>query len=222
MCLVGPLLTVEIDFGVARFEAVAVGRILRVLLVGRLFGLETLGAGEALDERAIDAEVFAAQVLRNRFGDDGVEEGFGEAVRFQALAVLGEGGGIEGVFAGLQVEEPAEEKVEVDLFAKLAFASDGVKGHQQEGFEKPFGRHAGAAGRAVRGFELGVKRFEDAVGAALDVAERMIGADAIFDFERVEEWQLLIGTSAHGRLRLRWDEFSAIKPPCNRSFSAPC
>ena len=124
--LVGPLLPVEIDVGIARFEAVAVGRILRVRLVVRLLGLETLGTGEALDERAVDAEVFAAQVLRDRFGDDGVEEGFGETVRFEALAVLGERGGVERVFAGLQVEEPAEEEVEVDLFAQLAFAADGV------------------------------------------------------------------------------------------------
>jgi hypothetical protein len=67
-----------------------VGRIL--LVIRCVLGLETLDAGEALDERAVDAEVFAAQVLRDRFGDHGIEEGLGEPVRFQSFAVLGEGG----------------------------------------------------------------------------------------------------------------------------------
>ena len=142
----------------------------------------------------------AAEILRDRFGDDGVEERFGEAVRFQSLAVLGEGGGVERVFAGLHVEEPAEQEVEVDLFAELAFAADGIEGHEQQGFEQPFGRHAGPAGRAVGGFELGMERLEDAVGAPFDVAERMVGRDAILDFEGVKQGQLLIGMSAPGRL----------------------
>jgi hypothetical protein len=98
----------------------------------------------------------------------------------------------------LHVEEPAEEEVEVDSFAELSFAANGVEGHEEEGFEEPFGRYAGPAGGAVGSFELGMESIEDAIGAMLDIAKWMIGGDAIFDFESMEEWQLLIGMTAHG------------------------
>jgi hypothetical protein len=39
--------------------------------------------------------------------------GCNEAVRFESLAVLGEGGGVEGLVTGLHVEEPVIEEVEV-------------------------------------------------------------------------------------------------------------
>jgi hypothetical protein len=105
----------------------------------------------------------------------------------------------------------------------LAFAADGVKGHEKEGFEKPFGRHAGAAGRAVGGFEPRVERVENAVGALFEIAKRMVGTDAVFDFKGMEE-----GKVANRHVRacvvsaLGVKEFSAIKLPCNGSFSAPC
>ncbi len=45
--------------------------------------------------------------------------------------------------AGLQVEVPAGQKVQVDLFAGLSFAPDGVEDLEEKGFEEPFRRHAG-------------------------------------------------------------------------------
>ena len=49
------------------------------------------------------------------------------------LAVLGEGGSVEGLVAGLHVEKPAEEQVEINLLAQLPFAADRVEHLQQQG-----------------------------------------------------------------------------------------
>src|SRR5580698_9755526 len=129
---------------------------------------------------------------------------------FEAFAILGEGGGIEGVVAGLHVEKPAEQQVEVDLFAELPFTAEGVEGHEKKGFEEPFRRYAGSTGGAVGGFKSQMESVEDAICASLHVAKGMVRTDAVFHFERMEQWQLLIGMSAHQGLPLRLGEFSAI------------
>ena len=94
----------------------------------------------------------------------------------------------------------AIEEVEVDLLAELAFAAYGVDGHEEKGFEESFGRHAGAAGGAISGFELGMESVQDAIGASFDIAERMVDANSVFDFESMKERQLRIGMSAHREL----------------------
>lgn len=234
MGFVGSLLAAEVDVDVARLETITVDLVavginnielvvvaIDAIVFGR-FGLKALGTGEALDDGAVHAEMFAAEILGQRFVRHGIEEGLGESVLFQSLAVLGEGAGIEGFVAGLHVEEPAEEEAEVDLFAELSFAADGVEGHEEEGFEEPFGRHAGASGVAVGGVEGGAHVGEDAVGASLDVAEWVVGPDAIFDAEAVEEGRLGVVRAAHGPSPEWGRPTVAQNPPKNQSFSARC
>jgi hypothetical protein len=71
----------------------------------------------------------------------------------------------------VQVEEPAKEQAQIDLFAELSFAADGVPGHEEQGYEEPFGRHAGSVGLAVGGGKRLSHAREDAIGPAFDVAQ---------------------------------------------------
>ena len=69
---VRPLLAAEVDVRVPRLEAVRRPRP-RLAAPGRSSGrhrAEALDRGEALDQRAIDAEVLAAQAGRQRLPDD--------------------------------------------------------------------------------------------------------------------------------------------------------
>jgi hypothetical protein len=137
---------------------------------------------------------------------------------FEALAILGEGGGVEGFVVGLHVKEPSKEEIVVDLLEELAFAANGVKGHEEKGIEEPFGRHTGSAGRAVGLFEERMVEFDDAIGASFEIAERMVVANAVLHFEGMKQRQLLIDMSAHRDLPGRWEEFSAMKLPWQRDF----
>ncbi len=196
--LVGPLLAVKVDVRITGPEAVVVGRILlSARSPHRSAG--SSWAGEALDQGAIDAEVLAAQTLRQRLGDDGLEEGLGEAVRSSRSRFLVKVVASKASSLGC-IQKPAEEKVEVNLLAQLAFAANRIEGHKQQRFEQSFWRHAGAAGLAVGCLELCGETLENAIRAKLDVAERVVRSDPIFDFEGMKQWQLPIGLAAHDRL----------------------
>jgi hypothetical protein len=100
----------------------------------------------------------------------------------------------------VQVEEPAKEQAQIDLFAELSFAADGVPGHEEQGVEEPFGRQAGSSGLAVGGGERVGHAGEDAIGPTFDVAQGAVGPDAIFDVEHMKQGQLPVGFAAHDRL----------------------
>ncbi len=66
--------------------------------------------------------------------------------------------------------------------------------------------------------------FEKAVDATLDVAERMIGPNAVFDAEEMEQRTLIVAPAAHdgSTLKIRSAENSAGMKPVQSSFSAAC
>ena len=130
--------------------------------------------------------MLAAQPGGQGLRHHGVEEGAGQRGVVEALAVVREHGRDERVVAGLEVEEPAEEQVGVDPLAELALAADRVEREEQLGLEQALRGHARPPGRGVGRGELGGEGVEDAVGPPLDIAERVIGADAVLDRERVE------------------------------------
>jgi hypothetical protein len=116
--VVGPLLAVEIDLGVARLKAVGVLR-----LVASVLGLKTLSRGQALDQRAVDAEVLAAQARGQRLTHHCRKEGLGQFVIVEPAAIVAKGRRVEGLLAWLQIEKPAEQQVGVDALAELPLAS---------------------------------------------------------------------------------------------------
>src|SRR6476469_4479633 len=107
---------------------------------------------------------------------------------FQPLTILSEGGRVEGLFTRLHIEKPAKQKVEVDLFAKLQLAANGVEGHQQQGFQQSLGRDASATRGAVGRFKPWIEGRQNAIYASLDVPQRMIRPDAILDLKSVKQW----------------------------------
>ena len=115
----------------------------------------------------------------------------------EPTAVVREGRGVEDLLAGLQVEEPAEEQVRVGPLAQLAFAPHRIEGHQQKGLQESFRRHAGPTGAAVGLGELRRHSVEDAINATLDVPQRVIRPDPVFDAEHVKQWDLLVRLTSH-------------------------
>ena len=166
---------------------------------GRLVGPEALDRGEALDQRAIDAEVLAAQAGRQRLADDGLEErrrsGRGSSSRWRLwVKVVASKALVPGCMSRNQRNSRSVSirshswrslRTEYRAISRRALSS----------------RSGGTLGRPVRCRPRRTRRQpgQDAVDPPLDVAERVVGADAVLDAEHVEQWQLIVGAATHGR-----------------------
>ena len=126
MGVIAPLLPVKIDFDITRLETVGV---LRFVIVGFL-RLKALGGGVALNEGAIDAKVLAAQTRRQGLVHHGGKKTPRQIMVVESLTIMRERSGVERLFARLQIEEPTEEQIGVNPFAKLAFAAHLIEGHK--------------------------------------------------------------------------------------------
>ena len=168
VCLVAPLLTVEVHGEIA---AIVRRRLVVVALL-----LEALERCPSLDERAVDREVLTAHKLRRaRLRDDHPKELAGDIVREKTLAILREDRRNEALLDHVHVHEPAKEQVVVELLAELALAADRVERHQQRRLQQPLGRDR-------RPPELGIHRAEGRgelgqrrVSKLLDGSKRMVG-----------------------------------------------
>lgn len=109
---VGTALTMEVDIGVLA------ACWWRLVVVARLHALERR---PRLEQRPVDGEVVVRGQLRlRRFIHHGREELLSHLVLDQPLPVLGEARVVEGWGGDIHVQEPLEEKVVLEPFAKLA------------------------------------------------------------------------------------------------------
>lgn len=67
----------------------------------------------------------------------------------QPLAVVAEGGRVEGRVGDVEAEEPFEEEVVLKTLAELALRADGVEGHQERALEQVLWRDGRAAALGV-------------------------------------------------------------------------
>lgn len=89
-------------------------------------------------------EVLAAHQLRcAALRDDHAKELASHIVREKTLAILREDRRHEAPFDHVHVQEPAEEKVVVELLAELTLAADCVERHQERRLEQPLGPDRG-------------------------------------------------------------------------------
>jgi hypothetical protein len=75
----------------------------------------------------------------------------------------------------VQVQEPTEQKVVVQLLAEHPLAAHGIQRHQERSFQQPLRRDRGPAHFTVHLLEQGREFFERYLGQLLDQPDRMLG-----------------------------------------------
>ena len=185
-------LPAEVDLPVAP----ASGATGRVLLVARVVALER---GPGLQQRAVHGEVVGGeQPAPPRLGHHLREEGAGDVVLEQAVAVLGEAGGVERLVADVEVEEPLEEQVVAQPLAELALAADRVERDQQARLEQVLGRDRRPAALGVHRVEQRREPREHTLHERLDAADRVIVGDEGVRRDRQQHVGLTLSVASHG------------------------
>src|SRR6266404_5124700 len=125
----------------AAFAVEVYGRIawiiVRPITRFRAFAPEALKRGPGLDQGAVHREVLAGEQLeRTRLLHHSPEELARHLVFQQPLAIGAEAGMVEARLVQLQIQEPAEQQVIVELLAQQPLTAHRVERHQQRGFEQ--------------------------------------------------------------------------------------
>ena len=142
------------------------------------------------------------QAALPRVRDHAIEERVRDVAGEQALAVLGEDGGIPDGIVHLEPDEPTEQQVIVELFHQQALAADRVQHLQQLGAQELL---RGDRWSAHAGVELGEARRQvpqHAVDETAHRAQRMIRRDALLHRDVAPHRALLVAiVTAHAHLR---------------------
>jgi hypothetical protein len=125
------------------------------------------------------------------------EEPIGDLMVQEALAVLGEGRGVEDPGVDGQAQEPLEQQVVVQPLAERPLAADRVQRHQHRRLQELLGRHAGAPDPRVHGLEVTVEFGEHVVDDLTDPSDRMTRRDQLLGAQRHQHRQLPIRRSSH-------------------------
>src|SRR5262252_1307909 len=163
MRFIRALVTTEVDGGVTRI----VGRCRRRSTL--LF--EALERCPCLDQGTVDGEVFLAQKpCTASLLDHASEETLGDVRLDKTLPVLRECTRIEPPLRHVHVQEPAKEKVVVELLAEETLAAHRVEGHQQRRLEQSFGRDGRPAHLRVHPIECNCEVRQCHIDELLDRA----------------------------------------------------
>ena len=191
--LVRPFLALEVDFGVAALEPVAI-----TVVVAAVVGFEALVRRPRLQQCPIHTEVIRRHVTAQlRLGHHRREEDVGDLVIQQALPVLRERGRVEGPVIDRQVQEPLEQHVVVQALTKRPLRTDRIHRHQHRGLQQRLRRHRPPARRRVHRVELAVEAGEHLVDHDPDPPDRMISRDQILGRQRRQHRQLTLRGSTH-------------------------
>ena len=143
-------------------------------LVGAVLGTEALDRGPGFHQRAIDREV----LVRQKASDLGVAQHCCEKLASdigveQPVAVLRERGVVPNRIVNAEPDEPAKQKIVVDLLHQLALGADRVERLQQRSPQQPFRRDRLPPGIFVKCLELPIERGQHLVHDRPDRAQRM-------------------------------------------------
>src|SRR6185312_1856519 len=112
---------------------------------------EALHRRPGFQHRSIDRKMLRAQKpLHLRQAEQRRQKLLRDLVREQAVAVLGEGRGVERLLVERQPDEPAKQHVELQPFDQLPLRADRIKKLQERGSQQPLGRDGRAPDSLVK------------------------------------------------------------------------
>ena len=169
MRLVAPLLTAEVDLGIAP----AARR--RFVTIASIPRLEALQAGPGFHQRAVDREVLRRQQpLDLGLGQDGRQELGGNLAFEQTVAVLREHRVIPRRIIDPKPDEPAEQQVELQPLHQLTFRADRIEGLQQRGAQQLFRWNRRSAQRRIERCKITAQLRQRVIGNLADRPQRMV------------------------------------------------
>jgi hypothetical protein len=114
------------------------------------------------------------------------------------LTVVAKDRGVEHRLVDPQIQEPAEQQVVIDPFHQLRLGTDGIDRLEQKRLDQPLRRHAGPALLGIRRIQSSAHLSQVLIDHPFDGAQRMIGADALFQIDcRGEQNGLRISLATH-------------------------
>ena len=171
---------------------------------GPVFALEALVAGPGLDQGAVHREVLGGKQLAGPgLRQHLLEEGLGDLAFQQAIAVLGEHGHVPHRIVDVQIHEPTEEQVVLELLHQLPLGANRVKRLQQQRPQQPFRGNGVPPRRRVEFGKQWVHRPERPVDHGADRPQRVIGGNPLLQRNIAEHRRLLSIRAAHGSSSLK-------------------
>src|SRR5208282_5181592 len=138
--------------------------------------LEALERGPGFDQGAVHRKVLVAgQPELAGFRYHGAEKLARHIVLKQPCPITAKAGVVEARFVPVQIQEPAEQQVIIQLLAEHSLAAHCIKRHQQRGFQQSLRRDRGPAYLTVHLLEQRREFFERYPSQRLDQSNRMVG-----------------------------------------------
>ena len=109
------------------------------------------------------------------------QEGLGDVVVDEPVAVLAEGAGVPHRVVDLEADEPAEEQVVVEPLHEQPLAADRVQQLQHQRAQQALGRDGGPADLAVHALEHRIELAQSTVRHRPDGAQGMVLRDALLE-----------------------------------------
>jgi len=131
------------------------------------------------------------------FRQHGQEEELGDLVLEEAVAVLGEGGGVKGDVLQVHPQKPLEEQVVLQLLAELALGANRIERHQHARLQELLGRDRGPADLGVHRLESRFQPLQRRLHEATDAPDRVLGRDQVAGVSDREHGRLASRAAAH-------------------------
>src|SRR5450759_4141286 len=175
------------------------------------------------DQRAVDTKVLVRQQLQApRFAHHGIEELHSNLFAREALAVLAEGGGIEGGFLQTHIQEPAKQDVVVERLAKEPITPDRIQCDQKLRLQQPLRRNRRPTNLAIQPIEQRTNLLQCRLRIGLDRAQRMPGWNPFLGREVTEQMRLRIYMTTHQCIsRSLPKQLHSTHMPKNKLFQQP-
>src|SRR5580700_1185706 len=135
--------------------------------------------------------------FNSRLRHHGAEKLARHVVLQQARPIAAKGRMVEAGLVPVHIQEPAEQKVVVQLLTKHPLAAHRIQRHQQRGFQQPLRRDRGPAHFAVHLLEQRRELFEGDFSQRLDQSYRMVGRDPLLGVHQRQHRRLWPIMSPH-------------------------
>ena len=196
------------------------GRVAAVVLAA-----EALHRRPRLDQRAVDREVLVRQQPANpRAVQNRLKKARRHIPRNQTVAVLRIGRRVPHRRVHRQTDEPAEQKVVVQLLHQLALRTDGVEGLMQKRPQQLLRRDRGPPRRRIQKREIRRQRRQGFVNQNPDRPQRMIRRNPNLKIHVAEQTVAPLVLAPHYNLQQKSTPEQGITIPesAPAGFSAAC